>query len=297
MAGRERDTGGLLLAGRKDRMTRLVAVLGTLVACLWAAPALAQAPTVLVDDTTPGHYNAALGTALDNTQPQFPCADTVCGDPTIDPASEPDLSSVSSTLGGWLSDPVSLNSNWSTPQAIPPSWDLNTETAIIYEIDAGSCGVQDVTASFGVDNGIFVWVNGAYTFGALAPGGAVAGEYIVSLGDLRPGTNFVQILREDHGLANGFSVEITGIADCADDDDDGDDDDGDDNDDGDDDDGDSGDNGDNGHDDDDGDNGHGDDGDNGHDDDDGDDDDDNGDDGHDHDDDGDDGHDDDDDDR
>lgn len=213
-----RDTG-LLLAGGKDGMKRHVAVLSALFAFVWATPAFPQAPAVLVDDTTPGHYNAGLGTALDDTQPQFPCANLQCGDPTINPASEPDLSSVSSMLGGWLSNPPSFDPNWSGPQAIPLSWDLNTETAIVYEIDAGACGVQNVTGSFGVDNGIFVWVNGAYQFGALAPGGAVAGEYSVSLGNLPSGTNFVQILREDHGGTNGYSVEIVGNADCADDDD------------------------------------------------------------------------------
>jgi hypothetical protein len=204
-------------------MKRHVAVLSALVAVgaalVWASPAGAQAPAVLVDDATLGHYNAALGTALDDTQPQFPCADVQCGDPTIDPAPEPDLSSVSSILGDWLSNPPSFGANWSGPQAIPLSWDLNTETAIVYEIEAGSCGAQNVTGSFGVDNGFFVWVNGAYAFGALAPGGAFAGEYNVDLGNLPPGTNFVQILREDHGLATGYSVEITGITDCPDDDD------------------------------------------------------------------------------
>jgi hypothetical protein len=214
-------------------MKRHSAVLSALVAVVaglvWASPALPQPPAVLVDDTTPGHYNAALGTALDATQPQFPCADVLCGDPTVNPAPEPDLSSVSSILGGWLSSPASFSANWSGSQAIPLSWDLNTETAIVYEIDAGQCGVENVTASFGVDNGIFVWVNGAYKFGAMAPGLAILGEYVVGLGNLPPGTNFVQILREDHGGADGYAVEITGVPKaCSDDDEDDDDDDDDD---------------------------------------------------------------------
>ena len=48
--------------------------------------------TVLVDDTTPGYYNDALGTILDGTQPQFPLPYPTGGDPTIFPAGEPDLS-------------------------------------------------------------------------------------------------------------------------------------------------------------------------------------------------------------
>jgi hypothetical protein len=204
----------------------LSALVAVAAALLWATPAFAQSPVMLVDDTTAGHYNAALGTALDDTQPQFPCAAGQCGDPTINPAPEPDLSSASSILGDWLSSPPSLNANWSGPQAIPPSWDLNTETAIVYEIDAGRCGLTNVTGSFGVDNGIFVWVNGAYIFGALDPGTAVAGEYSVGFGNLSPGKNFVQILREDHGVANDYTVAITGVPQaCADEDEDDDDDD------------------------------------------------------------------------
>jgi hypothetical protein len=207
----------------KTHVPVLSALIAVAAALVWATPAFSQTPRVLVDDTTAGHYNAALGTALDATQPQFPCADVLCGDPTINPAPEPDLTSAGSILGGWLSSPPSFGGSWSGPQAIPPTWVLNTETAIVYEIDAGSCGVENLTGSFGVDNGIFVWVNGAYKFGALAPGGAAPGEYVVDLGQLPPGTNFVQVLREDHGGFDGYTVEITGVPTACDDDEDDDD--------------------------------------------------------------------------
>jgi hypothetical protein len=199
----------------KKHVAVLSAVAATVAALVWSPSAFPQAPEVLVDDTTPGHYNAALGTALDETQAQFPCADVLCGDPTISPAPEPDLSTVSATLGDWLASPRSLNTSWSGAQTIPLAWDLNTETAIVYEIDAGRCGAENVSGSFGVDNGIFVWVNGVYKFGALAPGPAIPGEYSIDLGNLPPGPNFVQILREDHGRESDYSVEITGtLADC-----------------------------------------------------------------------------------
>jgi hypothetical protein len=192
------------------RKSLLLAITAGVVAFVWADPALSQSPVVLVDDSTSARYNAALGTSLDATQAQFPCANVLCGDPTINPAPEPDLSAASAALGGWLSNPPALTANWTSPQTIPPSWDLNTETAIVYEVDAGRCGAREVTGSFGVDNGIFVWVNGVYAFGALAPGVAIAGEYSVPLGNMSRGTNFVQILREDHGGTNGYSVQITG---------------------------------------------------------------------------------------
>lgn len=203
----------------KRHLAVLSAFIAVVASLVWGTSAFPQAPEVLVDDTTPGHYNAALGTALDDTQPQFPCAASQCGDPTSNPAPEPDLSSVSATLGDWLSSPSSLSTSWSGAQAIPSAWDVNTETAVVYEIDAGSCGLENVTGSFGADNGIFVWVNGAYKFGALAAGPATPGEYSVDLGSLPPGANFVQILREDHGIRSGYSVEITGTeVDCAGDD-------------------------------------------------------------------------------
>ena len=59
-----------------------------------------------------------------------------------------------------------------------------------------------------MDNGIFVWVNGVFQFGALAPGGAKfhPPEYRnVSLGD-HQGDTFVQILREDHGVAADYHI-------------------------------------------------------------------------------------------
>jgi len=169
-----------------------------------------EEPVVLVDNQTHGHYNASLGTALDGTQPQFPCVFFICGDPNLHPAAEPDFSAVASILGGWLANPPALNANWSAPQAIPHSWAVLTETAVVYEVDAGPSGIQGVTGRFGADNGIFVWVNGVYKFGAVQPGGGGQWEYIVDLGDLPAGANFVQVLREDHGVITSYDVEITG---------------------------------------------------------------------------------------
>jgi hypothetical protein len=117
-----------------------------------------QDDVVLVDDSNLGYYNNALGTLLDGTQPQFPPANNGGGDPTINPAPEPDLSSVASILGNWLlTTPLPLNSNWSAIQEIPKSWEANVENAIIYPVDAGTLGYSKVIGNFGVDNGLFVW--------------------------------------------------------------------------------------------------------------------------------------------
>ena len=86
---------------------------------------------------------------------------------------------------------------------------MNTETAIVYAVDVGADPVSNLRGNFGVDNGIFVWVNGEFRFGALAPGGAEALEYTdIDLGSLNPGLNYIQVLREDHSVATGFTLEI-----------------------------------------------------------------------------------------
>lgn len=101
---------------------RLMAV-GSILGLGLAANAQA---VVIIDNTTLGFYNSASG------------------DPTISPIPfEPDLSVASAALGNWLGNPASLNGNWSGPQAIPASWAINSETAIIYSIS----GYSNVTPS------------------------------------------------------------------------------------------------------------------------------------------------------
>jgi hypothetical protein len=77
----------------------------------------------------------------------------------------------------------------------------------MYEFNTLSA--TNVVASFGVDNGIYVWLDGSYLFGARGPGGHVPGEYVVPVGDLASGTHFIQLVLEDHGVVNGYDVDIT----------------------------------------------------------------------------------------
>jgi RHS repeat-associated protein len=163
--------------------------------------------TVFESVGTPGYYNQSLGRILDGTSELFP----VEFDPFLPNAPEPDLTPAAAILGNWLNpSPLPLNENWSF-QPIPIGWPVSTETAVVYEIDGGPGGIKNLTGSFGVDNGLFVWVNGVYKFGALSPGSYSTDEYPnIPLGDLKPGKNYLQILREDHGLTNGFYVRIEG---------------------------------------------------------------------------------------
>ena len=171
-------------------------------------PASAQAVT-LVTTSDPGFYNNNLGTVLnltnggDTPTGYFP----VTNDSTVSFPIAPDLSAAGGILGNWLTDPQNLNANWSAVPSIPNSWTPGTEVAIIYQFN--TLGATNVVANFGVDNGIFAWLDGTYLFGARAGGGPVLGEYSLNLGNLAAGTHYLQLLLEDHGGSNGYAVEIT----------------------------------------------------------------------------------------
>lgn len=179
--------------------------------CAMMLPLGASAAVTLVQTNDPGFYNNSIGTALnlsntgsDTCTEPFP----VSNDCATTYATAPDLSAANAALGNWLTDPLNLNANWSSsPIPIPNSWTPGTEVAVIYQFD--TLGATGVTASFGVDNGIFLWLDGVYLFGARGPGSVVPGEYSLSIGDLAAGTHFLQILLEDHGSVDGYNVLIT----------------------------------------------------------------------------------------
>jgi hypothetical protein len=179
-----------------------VAVLGGLSLSAHAVP--------IVTNATTGYYNSGLGTLLDTSgfSDPFPCANVACGDSSLNFAAAPNLSAASAQLGTWLTNAAPTGGAWSAaPQVIPATWAINTETAIVYAIDAGA-GLTNVNLTLGVDNGIFVWLNGNYLFGARAGGGSSLGEYGLALSNL-VGTNYLQILREDHGGATGYDILLT----------------------------------------------------------------------------------------
>jgi len=169
-------------------------------------PTTANAVT-LVQTSDPGYYNDSIGTVLNLTNGGETRPFPVFNDSTLSFPTAPDLSAADSALGNWLTNPGSLNSNWTAEASIPNSWTPGDEVAIIYQFD--TLGATNVQASFGVDNGIFAWLDGEYLFGARAGGGPSAGEYVLDLGDLDAGTHYLQLLLEDHGGTNGYIVNIT----------------------------------------------------------------------------------------
>lgn len=179
--------------------------LGTALAAL--AFAATASAVVLVQTSDPGFYNNSIGTSLNGTNGGEAGPFPLSNDARVTFPTAPDLSSASGALGDWLTDPSSLNANWSYRSSIPRSWTASHEVAVIYQFD--TLGATNVVASFGVDNGIYVWLNGVYLFGARGPGTVVAGEYVVDVGDLSAGTHYLQLLLEDHGSVNGYAVNIT----------------------------------------------------------------------------------------
>ena len=178
-------------------------------AAMFAVAGAANASVLLVQTSDPGFYNHSVGTVLNDTNGgntstgYFPTSN----DSAVSFATAPDLTAANGALGNWLTDPSHLNANWNFESSIPNSWAVGTEVAAMYQFD--TLGATNVVAQFGVDNGIFVWLDGAYVGGARGPGGASLGEYSYALGDLASGTHFLQILLEDHGAANGYAVEVT----------------------------------------------------------------------------------------
>lgn len=192
-------------------MNRFHQIVAGTVVSLFAGVASAG---LIIDNSTQGYYNNSLGDLADTYGPGslfFPGANVSEGDPTQNPILvEPDLSSTSE-LGNWLNNDFS-NPEWSGPVNIPSNWAVNSETAIAYEFTLTESSYVNV--NIGVDNGIYAWFNGEYTFGAMRRGGAFANEY--SFGTtLSAGTHYLQLLREDHGGQTGYIISATAVPEPA----------------------------------------------------------------------------------
>jgi PEP-CTERM motif len=180
-------------------------VLGlTGLAALSLGAATASAVT-LVDGNTTVLYSASAGDlgAPSGTLPWFPAPNTFGGTQDLVFATEPDLSGASA-LGNWLGSPGALNTNWSGPSPVSTAgaaWAVNSELALIYAIDVAES--MDLVASFAsIDNGIHIWVNGVWMFGARDPEGRAWSN--IPLGAIGAGRSYIQILLEDSGGARAY---------------------------------------------------------------------------------------------
>jgi len=174
-------------------------------ALLMSAP-LANA-IVIIDDNTGGLYNDGLGdlAAIDGPGGFLLGPNVSEGDPSLIPIPDPGLVFPASFGADWLNGDLTGGS-WSASANIPDTWAVNAETAIIYEFTLDA--ISDLQIDLGVDNGLLLWLNGSYLFGAQASGGSALSEYDVDLVGVSAGLNRLQILREDHGGATGFDIRV-----------------------------------------------------------------------------------------
>jgi hypothetical protein len=168
---------------------------------------MASHAVVIIDGSTTGRYNSGLGelAGLDGAGGFFLGPNVSEGDPTLLPVIPQPAVTYSGAFGtNWLAGDYT-GGTWSAgPVAIPSAWAVNTETAIVYNFSLAS--LTDLHIDIGVDNGLLVWLNGNYIFGAQAGGGSSLSEYDIDLNGLAAGNYSLQILREDHGGATGFDI-------------------------------------------------------------------------------------------
>ncbi|OUS26113.1 hypothetical protein A9Q99_19240 [Gammaproteobacteria bacterium 45_16_T64] len=160
---------------------------------------------VIIDDTTGGLYNSSLGDMADYYGPShFPNANSSEGDPNYPSISEPTV--FGAAFGtDWLGGDYTGGS-WGAVANIPNTWAVNHESAVVYDFVLGAA--SDIHIDLGVDNGIYVWLDGTYLFGAMQGGGSNINEYNIDLAGVASGAHSLQILREDHGGGTGMNISV-----------------------------------------------------------------------------------------
>lgn len=167
---------------------------------------------LIIDNTTGGLYNNGLGdlAAMDGPMGFLLGPNSSEGDPTTSYPSDPlaGLSYTAAFGADWLGGDYSGGA-WSYSANIPDSWTVNEETAIVYDFNLSS--TSDLHIDLGVDNGVALWLNGNYLFGATASGGSSLSEYDIDLSGIGAGSHSLQILRADHGGLTGFDIQVSSV--------------------------------------------------------------------------------------
>lgn len=163
---------------------------------------------VIIDNSTMGLYNSGLGDLASVDGPGgFLLGPNVSeGDPNLTFGSDPGIAYPAAFGNDWLAGNYAGGTWSAAPVAIPASWTVNDETAIVYDFNLGSA--SDIHIDLGVDNGILVWLDGNYLFGAQAAGGSNINEYDIDLAAVSAGSHSLQILREDHGGSTDYDILV-----------------------------------------------------------------------------------------
>ena len=173
---------------------------------------LQASAAVIITNATLGLYNSGLGDlhAIDGPGGFLPGPDISEGDPVIVLGSDPGFAFTAAFGTDWLAGDYS-GGTWSgVPVAIPSTWAINTETAIVYDFSLAAASSLHI--DLGVDNGIVVWLDGTFLFGATAPGGSALTEYDIDVASLAAGSHSLQILRGDHGGAQDYHISVDATA-------------------------------------------------------------------------------------
>jgi hypothetical protein len=173
---------------------------------------LQASAAVIITNATLGLYNSGLGDihAMDGPGGFLPGPNVSEGDPTIVLAADPGFAFTPQFGANWLAGNYA-GGTWSAiPVAIPSAWAINTETAIVYDFNLAS--TSSLHIDLGVDNGIVVWLDGIFRFGATAPGGSALSEYDIDVASLAAGAHRLQILRADHGGAQDYHISVDATA-------------------------------------------------------------------------------------
>jgi hypothetical protein len=161
--------------------------------------------STIINDSTGGWYNSGLGDMADYYGPgQFPAADVSEGDPTSNNVPEPTV--FGPAFGDdWLAGDFN-NGTWQYLSDIPNAWTVNNEVAVVYNFNLAT--TSDLLILLGVDNGIFVWLDGQFLLGATAGGGPALGEHQVTRAGVSSGAHSLQFILADHGSSTGFNIQV-----------------------------------------------------------------------------------------
>ena len=179
----------------------------------FAALPLNASAAIIIDNTTTGAlYNQGLGDlhAMDGVGGFLVGPNSSEGDPTIVLGADPNFAFTPQFGNDWLGGDYTGGSWLLLLGPVPSSWALNTETAIVYDFNLATA--SNIHIDLGVDNGIVLWLDGNFLFGATAPGGSALTEYDVDIAALAAGAHRLQILRADHGGAQDFDISVDATA-------------------------------------------------------------------------------------
>jgi hypothetical protein len=207
-----RFTHGSMFAARSGFGGHTVKSLKTMlgVFALSLLPLQASA-AVIITSATLGLYNSGLGDlhAMDGPGGFLVGPNVSEGDPTIVLGADPGFAFTPQFGADWLAGNYAGGTWSAVPVAIPATWAVNTETAIVYDFNLASASSLHI--DLGVDNGIVVWLDGTFLFGATAPGGSALSEYDIDLASVAAGAHRLQILRADHGGATGYDISVDAV--------------------------------------------------------------------------------------